>query len=483
MPDGDGGEGSGQIDKSWIHKVGRQRVKTEITGGNAGKSLPLPTRRRLIQAGFGVAAAAIALPRLSATARAASYPALGTFPAGAQGNTIFIGLITPLTGPYASSGQDMQKGFELAVEHLNDGNPITKAVPSLQKAPGVLGKKISFQVADSQTKPDPSIEAATRFIHDNHAIMLTGGVNSAVSIALEKLGQRDKVVFMVGNSGSNDTTGKDCQRFGFRSQPSAYMAAKALAPVLAKELGKTRKAAYLVPDYTYGHSVYDSMTKFTEAEGWKTVGKQLAPLGTTDFSSYLLNIANSGADVFVNVAFGADAVASTKQAEQFGIFKKMKYVVPNISQFQAKELGAAIMGGTYGTQAWWWTEEDTYPLAKYFVTDFSKKYGYMPRWGASEVYLQMIVWADAVSRAGTFYPPKVIAALEAEQKIDTIYGTVWYRKDDHQLVRPVPVMIGKNPGQMKGSEDYYRIIELVAGEKVLPPPAETECHMPSIAAG
>ena len=47
--------------------------------------------------------------------------------------------------------------------------------------------------------------------------MLTGGVSSAVPIALEKLGQREKVIFMVGNSGSNDTTGKDCQRYGFRS--------------------------------------------------------------------------------------------------------------------------------------------------------------------------------------------------------------------------------------------------------------------------
>jgi branched-chain amino acid transport system substrate-binding protein len=388
----------------------------------------------------------------------------------------------PLTGPYAASGEDMRKGFELALEQLNNGSRVTEAVPSLKKGGGVLGKKIEFAVADSETKPDPAVEAATRFIHDKKAIMLTGGISSAVSIALGELGQRDKVVFMVGNSGSNDTTGKDCQRFSFRSQLSAYMAAKALAPVLAKHLGKGRKAGYLVPDYTYGHSVYDSMTKFTAAEGWTTVSEQLAPLGTTDFSSYLLNIANSGADVFVNVAFGADADASTKQAVQFGLFKKMKYVVPNISQFQAKELGAELMAGTYGTQAWWWTEEDTYPLAKYFVEDFEKKYHYKPRWGASEIYLQMIVWADAVARAGTFYPAEVIKALESGHKIDTIYGKVWYRAGDHQMVRPVPVVVGKTPAEMKGPEDYYRIVELVPGERVLPPLAETGCHMPSITA-
>jgi branched-chain amino acid transport system substrate-binding protein len=434
------------------------------------------SRRTLMKAGLGVTAAGFWL-RNSAPAFAAEYPALGTFPAGSSGNTIFIGLITPLTGPYSSSGKDMQLGFELAVDHLNNGSPITAAIPSLKKGRGVLGKKIDYQVADSQTKPDPAVEAATRFIRDNKAIMLAGGVSSAVSIALEELGERDHVIFMVGNSGSNDTTGKDCQRYGFRSQLSAYMAAKALAPVLGKELGKDRKAAYLVPDYTYGHSVYDSMKEFTEKIGWKTGTEQLAPLGTTDFSSYLLNISNSGADVFVNVAFGADAVASTKQAEQFGMLSKMKYVVPNISQFQAKELGAQIMGGTYGTQAWWWTEEDTYPLAKFFVAEFEKKNNYKPRWGASEVYLQMLVWADAVERAGTFYPIEVIKALESGHKVDSIYGKVWYRAGDHQMVRPVPVMVGKKPNEMKGPEDYYRILELVPGEQVMPPLAETGCHM------
>jgi branched-chain amino acid transport system substrate-binding protein len=444
--------------------------------GNGAHAL---SRRKLVQAGLGATAAGFLL-RGGAPALAAENAALGTYPAGTSGSTIFIGGVMPLTGPYSSSGKDMQLGFELAVEHLNNGSPITAQIPTLKKGGGVLGKKIDFQVADSETKPDPAVQAATRFIRDNKAIMLTGTVNSAVSIAVEKLGQREHVIVMIGNSGSNDTTGKDCQRYGFRAQPSAYMAAKALAPVLAKQLGKNIKAAYLVPDYTYGHSVYDSMKQFTEQAGWKTVNEQLVPLGTTDFSSYLLNIGNSGADAFINVAFGADAVSSTKQADQFGILSKMKYVVPNISQFQAKELGAKVMGGTYGTQAWWWTEEDKFPLAKLFVAEFEKKNNYKPRWGASEVYVQMLVWADAVVRAGSFNPADVIKALESGTKVDSIYGEVYYRAGDHQLVRPVPVMVGKKPEQMKGPEDFFDVLELVPGEQVLPPLAETGCKMPGI---
>ena len=446
----------------------------------SGNTIKL-SRRGLMKVGLGAGASGLLLRGATVPALAQkSYPSLGTFPAGASGNSVFVGGLMPLTGPYSASGKDMQLGFELAVEHLNKGSRVTEQIPSLKKGNGVLGKKIEFQIADTQTKPDVGVEAGTRFIRDNKAIMLTGTVNSAVSIAVEKLGQREHVVVMIGNSGSNDTTGKDCQRYGFRSQPSAYMACKALSPVLAKEIGKNKKAAYLTPDYTYGHSVFDSMKEFTGKEGWTVVTNQLAPLGTSDFSSYLLNIGNSGADVFVNVAFGADATASTKQAQQFGILSKMKYVVPNISQFQAKQLGAAIFGGTYGTQAWWWTEEDTYPLAKFFVEDFEKKNHYKPDWGASEVYVQMLVWADAVERAGTFYPVEVIKALESGHKVNSIYGDVYYRGGDHQLVRPVPVMVGKKPSEMKSPDDFFRILDLVPGEQVLPPLDQIGCKMPPI---
>ena len=281
---------------------------------------------------------------------------------------MFVGITTPLTGPYSADGKDEQLGYELAIAEINAGSPTAQKWGL--KGKGVLGKTVHYKIADSETKPNVAVQAQTGFIQNDKAIMITGCVSSATAIALEELAQREKVLNMVGLSGSNDTTGKNCQRYGFRSQPSAYMACKALAPVVAKALGQDLKAAYLVPDYSYGHSVFDSSPTppSSTAGRWRT--QQLVPLGTTDFSSALLNIANSGADVFVNMAFGADAVASTKQADQFGVLKKMKLVVPNISSFQAKETGAALMQGVYGTFDFWWTMEDRYPLAKDFVQAF-----------------------------------------------------------------------------------------------------------------
>ncbi|MGH9808288.1 MAG: ABC transporter substrate-binding protein, partial [Terriglobia bacterium] len=319
------------------------------------------------------AAAVGALPLVNISRSWAAEETIGNYPEGVKGDSVFVGLTVPLTGAYSAEGGDLQKGYELAISHLNSGGGLVPKISTLS-GKGVLCKKIEYKFADTQTQPGPAVQAASNFITNNKAIMISGCSSSATAIALEKVAQRYRVLNMVGASGANETTGKDCQRYAFRSQPSAYMAAKALAPVLAKELGTKRRAIYLVPDYAYGHSVFDSTSKFTEALGWKTVGQQLCPVGTADYSSHLLNIANSGADVFVNVAFGNDSVASTKQAKQFGVLDKMKMIVPNLSSFQGKEVGPEIMQGVYGTLDFWWTLAETNPIAKIFVDTFEAKY-------------------------------------------------------------------------------------------------------------
>jgi branched-chain amino acid transport system substrate-binding protein len=436
------------------------------------------SRRNALRAGAGAAGGLAFWGLLSTPAVAAEdHAPLGTWPAGAQGDSVFIGVTTPLTGPYADDGKDHQLGYELAFAEINAGGGTAQKWGL--KGKGVLGKQIRYAITDSETKPNVAVQAQSRFISQNKAIMISGCVASSTAVALEELAQREKVLNMVGASGSNATTGKNCQRYAFRSQPSAYMVSKALVPVLAEKMGKGIKVAYLIPDYTYGHSLFDSISDGGKQHGWAVASKQVVPLGTNDFSSALINIVNSGADLFVNIAFGADAVTSTKQAEQFGVLKKMKMTAPNISAFQAKEVGNGLMEGVYGTMDFWWTLEDKYPLAKDFVQAFLAKNKYRPRWDAHIGYAQTYIWALAVERAKTFYPPAVIKALEASkaQPFDSTLGKVWYSAEDHQLVRPVPVLVGKAPAAMKGPEDFYELVEVMPGEPLMPPPGTFGCHL------
>jgi ABC-type branched-subunit amino acid transport system substrate-binding protein len=297
-----------------------------------------------------------------------------------------------------------------------------------------------------------------------------------VAVALNKLAQREKVLYIAQISGSNDTTGKDCVRYGFRQCFYGEMAANAIGPVIVKAYGKNKKAAYLTPDYTYGHTTTASVENYLKSQGWTTVTNQVSPLGAPDYSSYLLNVANSGADVLINVNWGHDCVLSTQQAKQFGVLDKMKLVVPYQVPFLARETGG-LMEDVYAATDYWWTIEDKYPLAKMFNESFEKKFGYKPEWGAENAYVGIVHWARMVEETGSFYPPDVIKTWEKGETIPSLVGDVSYRPEDHQCVRPVIIVKGKAKKDMKNKEDWYDIVEIVPGAGVIQKPDAFGCKL------
>ena len=436
-------------------------------------------RRRFIRTGLGVAGGLAVPAGFASRAFAADQPPIGTWPAGASDSSVFIGISVPRTGTYAVQGEDELKGYQLAIEHINTGHPLIKQI-SPKTTKGVLGKELKYGVADSAAKPNDAVQAQQRFITENKAIMITGGTSSAVAVALNKLAQREKVLFCCGISGSNDTTGKDCVRYGVRQNFYGETAANAIGPALLKAYGKNKKAAFMTPDYTYGHTVTKSVSDYLiKNGGWQMVTNQVSPLGAPDFSSYLTNIANSGAEFLVNVNWGHDAVLSCQQAKQFGLLPKMKLVIPYQIPFLAREVGPEITEGVYAATDFWWTLEDKYPLAKMFVEEFDKKYGYKPEWGAENAYMEFALWAEAVEHAGTFYPPDVIKSYESPRKLNSFVGEVQWRAADHQLIRPVIIVRGKAPKDMKSKDDYWEVVEVVPGAGLMQKPDAFGCNLGS----
>ena len=123
----------------------------------------------------------------------------------------------PLTGSYADAGADELKGWELAVEHLNEGNELIKKIaPKVSK--GLLGKTVKLVSADSGAKPNNAVQIQQTFINDDKIVLMTGSTSSAVAVATNHFAQREKILYVAGISGSNDTTGKDCVRYGFRQR-------------------------------------------------------------------------------------------------------------------------------------------------------------------------------------------------------------------------------------------------------------------------
>jgi len=365
-----------------------------------------------------------------------------------KGGSVVFGFNVPQTGAYADEGADELRAYQLAVKHLNgegDGGLLNTMKPLSLKGNGVLGKKVEYVTGDTQTKSDAARASAKRMIEKDGAIMITGGSSSGVAIAVQSLCQEAGVIFMAGLTHSNDTTGKDKRKHGFRHFFNTEMTGAALGPVLGKEFGNDRKAYHLTADYTWGWSQEGSIKKYTEQLGWETVAAVRTPLGAGDFSQYITPVLNSGADVLVLNHYGKDMVNSLTQAVQFGLRdkvvngKQFQIVVPLFSRLMAQGAGDAIKG-IYGSTNWNWSLDDE--GSKAFVKSFGAEYGFPPSQAAHTCYVQALLYANACEMAGTFNPCGVIEALEGFKFDGMGNGPTEYRADDHQCFKDVLVVRG-----------------------------------------
>lgn len=384
--------------------------------------------------------------------------------------TVTFGFNVPQTGAYADEGADELRAYQLAVKHLNgegDGGMLSTMKPLSLNGNGVLGKKVDYVTGDTQTKSDAARASAKRMIEKDGVVMWSGGSSSGVAIAQQSLAQEMGVVFMCGLTHSNDTTGKDKRRYGFRHFFNAYMSGAALGPVLEKEMGKDRRAYHLTADYTWGWTQEESIANTTEGLGWETVNKVRTPLGAGDFSQYIAPVLNSGADVLILNHYGKDMINSLTQAVQFGLRDKLvngknfEIIVPLYSRLMAQGAGENIKG-IYGTTNWNWSLQDE--GSKAFVKSFGQEYGFPPSQAAHTCYVQTLLYADACERAGTFNPAEVIKVLEDHQFDGMGNGPTLYRGSDHQCFKDVLVVKGNE--NATSQFDLLEVVEVTPASQV-----------------
>ncbi len=389
------------------------------------------------------------------------YPELGNFPV--EGDTVTFGFNVPQSGPYASEGQDELRAYELAVKHLNNGGGWVDTQFDDLSGDGVLGKQVDYVDGDTATDADTARQSASRMIERDDVIMVTGGSSSAVAIAVQGLCQDEKVMFMACLTHSNDTTGKDCDRYGFREMFNAYMTGQALAPVVKEAYGSDLKFYQLYADYSWGQTQQASMKQFmTEVAGWQQVKSVATPLGTKDYASYLSEAANSGADVLILNHYGLDGANSVSQAIDAGLDQDMEIIVPLYNRPMAQAAGGAIEG-IYGTVAWD-SQIDNEP-SKQFTQAFQDEYDRIPSGPAQLAYAQTLQYAAAAERAGTFYPPEVIRQLEGYEYSNIGMGSELMRKCDHQAQRDVPVVKGL-PQSEQETGKYFEIVNVTSRDQL-----------------
>src|SRR5262249_3892813 len=251
------------------------------------------TRRRLVQTGAAIGAAPLFSPPILSFA---------------QGETpIKIGMHDPLTGTYAAEGESEVRGAKMALAEINAKG-------------GLLGRKLDLVIEDDAANAGLAAEKAHKLIEQDKVSLLMGAVSSATALSVNQVAHDKGMVYMVTGGHTDPVTGSQCHWTTFRVCTTTYMLAAGLAETLYKKFGG--KWYFITPDYAFGHTLQESYAKLLKQMGGTVLGNSLSPLGTTDFSSYLIKAQQSKPDVLINLCDGQDLVNSMKQAAQFGLMKK-----------------------------------------------------------------------------------------------------------------------------------------------------------------
>lgn len=371
-----------------------------------------------------------------------------------RGPIILLGM-HGASGPFAGSGQFGVRGVEIALEERNYT---------------VLGRKIEHVVRDTELKPAVAVRKAREVIEGQGARFMVGTLGSHVALALSELCQEKKVLFMVGDIGTDLLTGEKCHQYVFRWATQDWGISRSAVKPFLEKLGV--KSMYtLTSDFAWGQSLLKATSSLLDQAKVKHLGNAMAPLGESNFTPHLLKARSAGADAVNMIFYGADQVKVMKQAAEFGLKGQSKILCSWSGLDMLKEMGPEVVeGGYYGLQGW--HEVDT-PVTKHVVAKYRAKYKENPGYQAMSYYTITKVLFDQIEKAGKAEPEAVIPRLGGLE-FDGPNGKEMFRKWDHQNTKPFFLMKGKAKGAMRDPDDF---LEPFASEAIYPSQAENPCRL------
>ena len=359
----------------------------------------------------------------------------------------------------------------LAVFGKNEVQAWQYAADQANAQGGVDGHKVVLKVGSTDTTPAATLRAA-RKLTLQEGVHYIGGIISSPEIAAlnPQLAGMNAISF---NSTAKDNflTGAQCSANEYNVVQSAQMDVTQIGASLSKLPAK--KWAIIAEDYSTGHDSAAGFTAAAQKIGDTVVKTVYAPLGTTDFGSYISQLSSSGAQGVFAVEFGSDGVAFVNQAAQFGLLKRVKTIVGfnTVSEPLFPVLGKKILG-FYNNIGY--VHQQTDPLNKAFAAGWKKKFGSYPYYVEADEYLAAEALFAAVKKAGSIALPNVQKALSG-LSFDSIDGQVMMRAADHQLLRPSN--LGQVVTQAGGSGGLgWKVISSEPASKTTPT-ANPACHI------
>lgn len=353
--------------------------------------------------------------------------------------TVKVGVVGPRTGPAAATGKAFEEGIKLATDYVNAKG-------------GVLGKKLEIVFEDTAGAPDKAASGFERLVTRDKVAMVLGESHSSSALAEIEVAERFKVPFVVVEAWADPITAKN-YKYVFRAGPSnSGVVNETIAKWVANE--KFKKAYIVAENSDWGLGIAElSKAALTKA------GVQFEVLTTEqksqDHYTELNKIKAFDPDVVLAFIYGTGLHYFVAQAGEVKLTPK-----------------AVILDGAGPPSLWpdFWTNVGDYGNLECFVSSMHQKVeltklateyreSYVKAFGgpptdykSRSIFDSILIAADAINRAKSTDPDKLVDALEKTELLVT-RGTAKFGMEKggpgfHQWQPPMLVIQWQNKEQV-----------------------------------
>ena len=291
---------------------------------------------------------------------------------------------------------------------------------------------------------------------------------------MAEVSNEQRILHIVPGGHTDAVTGASCHWNVFRVCSTTQMEANAVADALIKAYGK--KFYYLTLDYAFGHTLEAGLIKATTVLGGSRVGGDLVPLGTSDYSSYLIKAQSANPDVIIFLLGGDDMTNALKQAVQFGLDKKVHLAGAQQEMEPLQGLPPEARIGAW-VMEWYWNQPGVPHVAE-FVEATKKRTGRVPSARTWFGYVSVWTCALAAAKANSLTALDMAKALQdfhLPAEIALGPNPAFYRAGQNQLLSSL--FVGEAQAQGSAPDDLFKVTSVVDGADAAGPLEESGCKM------
>ena len=358
----------------------------------------------------------------------------------AAADTIKIGMLEDLSGDFSLCGTYKSHAMELAIKEINE-------------AGGLLGKQLELIAPDCQSDNQRYQEMARKLILEDEVDVIMGAFSSASREAIRPIMDEYGMLYFY----NNQYEGGVADHYTFCTGAVPEHQVMPLMEYMIKEYGP--KVYTIAADYNFGQLTAQWVKKATIEYGGEIVGEEFLPLSVSQFSSSIEKIQQADPDVLVVLLTGV--TKSSFYGQWFAANSKQIPIATTINIAQGYEhlrFDPPACANMYVTAQF--VEELDTPAAKDFVARYRALYPDDPYVGmeAAAQYTGMMLYAEAVRKAGTTEVEAVIDALESGVSYDGPAGLVTIYGPTHHAIMDIWIVYSNENHEISFKTKYEQIV-------------------------